>query len=89
MDAREIGSRHTVTALYELKPGAGEGLATVRVRAKRPRGESATECAYRFPARTLLPLHPIYTYFFPARFALARAISSVVIFRFFSGCLKA
>ncbi|WP_164014264.1 vWA domain-containing protein [Pyxidicoccus trucidator] len=55
VDAGEIGSGHTVTALYELelKPGAGEGLATVRMRAKRPRGESATERAHRFPARAL------------------------------------
>ncbi|MCP3137864.1 vWA domain-containing protein [Pyxidicoccus xibeiensis] len=55
VDAGEIGSGHTVTALYELelKPGAGEGLATVRVRAKKPRGESATERAYRFPASAL------------------------------------
>ncbi|MFP2911322.1 vWA domain-containing protein [Pyxidicoccus sp. 3LFB2] len=57
VDAGELGSGHTVTALYELqlKPGAGEGLATVRVRAKRPRGESATERAYRFPAPALAP----------------------------------
>jgi Ca-activated chloride channel family protein len=55
VDAGEIGSGHTVTALYELelKPGAGEGLATVRVRAKRPRGETASERAYRFPAGAL------------------------------------
>ncbi len=55
VDAGELGSGHTVTALYEveLKPGAGEGLATVRVRAKRPRGESATERAWRFPAGAL------------------------------------
>jgi Ca-activated chloride channel family protein len=55
VDAGEIGAGHTVTALYEveLKPGAGEGLATVRVRAKRPRGESATERAYAFPAQAL------------------------------------
>jgi Ca-activated chloride channel family protein len=55
VDAGEIGSGHTVTALYELelKPGAGEGLATVRLRAKRPRGESASERVYRFPARAL------------------------------------
>jgi Ca-activated chloride channel family protein len=55
VDAGEIGSGHTVTALYELelKPGAGEGLATVRVRAKRPRGETASERAYPFSARAL------------------------------------
>ncbi|MFP2930722.1 vWA domain-containing protein [Pyxidicoccus sp. 3LG] len=55
VDAGEIGSGHTVTALYELelKPDAGEGLATVRVRAKRPRGESATERAYVFPTGAL------------------------------------
>ncbi|WP_233261473.1 VWA domain-containing protein [Vitiosangium sp. GDMCC 1.1324] len=55
VDAGEIGSGHTVTALYELelKPGASEGLATVRIRAKRPRGETASEHAYRFPAGAL------------------------------------
>ncbi len=55
VDAGEIGAGHTVTALYELelKPGAGEGLATVRVRAKRPRGETASERAYSFPASAL------------------------------------
>jgi Ca-activated chloride channel family protein len=55
VDAGEIGSGHTVTALYELelKPGAGEGLATVRLRAKRPRGETASESTYRFPATAL------------------------------------
>ncbi|HEX8822041.1 MAG TPA: von Willebrand factor type A domain-containing protein [Archangium sp.] len=55
VDAGEIGSGHTVTALYELelKPGASEGLATVRLRAKRPRGETASERAYRFPAGAL------------------------------------
>ena len=60
VDAGEIGSGHTVTALYELelKSGAGEGLATVRLRAKRPRGETASEHAYRFPARALAASFP-------------------------------
>ncbi|WNG62074.1 DUF3520 domain-containing protein [Archangium gephyra] len=60
VDAGEIGSGHTVTALYELelKPGAGEGLATVRLRARRPRGETATEHTYRFPARALAASFP-------------------------------
>jgi Ca-activated chloride channel family protein len=60
VDAGEIGSGHTVTALYELelKPGAGEGLATVRLRAKRPRGETASERTYRFPARALAASFP-------------------------------
>jgi Ca-activated chloride channel homolog len=55
VDAGELGSGHTVTALYELelKPGAGEGLATVSLRAKRPRGETASERTYRFPAGAL------------------------------------
>ncbi|QRK13523.1 DUF3520 domain-containing protein [Archangium violaceum] len=55
VDAGELGSGHTVTALYELelKPEAGEGLATVRLRAKRPRGETASEHVYRFPASAL------------------------------------
>jgi Ca-activated chloride channel family protein len=57
VDAGELGSGHTVTALYELelKPGAGEGLATVRVRAKRPRGEKATEREFRFAGTSLAP----------------------------------
>jgi Ca-activated chloride channel family protein len=60
VDAGEIGSGHTVTALYELElqPGAGEGLATVRVRAKRPRGETASERAYRFSASALAASFP-------------------------------
>ncbi|WP_236069424.1 vWA domain-containing protein [Citreicoccus inhibens] len=57
VDAGEMGAGHTVTALYELvlRPGAGAGLATVRVRAKRPRGETATERAYAFDATALAP----------------------------------
>jgi Ca-activated chloride channel family protein len=55
VDAGELGAGHTVTALYELelKPGAGDGLATVRVRAKKPRGEKATERAFRFSGKSL------------------------------------
>jgi Ca-activated chloride channel family protein len=55
VDAGELGAGHTVTALYELelKPGAGDGLATVRVRAKKPRGEKATEREFRFSGTSL------------------------------------
>jgi Ca-activated chloride channel family protein len=56
VDAGEIGAGHTVTALYELelaKDATGQGLATVRVRAKKPRGETAGEAAYEFPATAL------------------------------------
>jgi Ca-activated chloride channel family protein len=55
VDAGEIGSGHTVTALYEveLKPGAGAGLCTVRVRAKKPRGTEAAEAAFPFKASML------------------------------------
>lgn len=55
VDAGEIGSGHTVTALYEveLKPGAGAKLCTVRVRAKKPRGTEAAEQAFPFPAAAL------------------------------------
>ncbi len=55
VDAGEIGSGHTVTALYEveLAAGAGEGLCTVRVRAKQPRGTEASEAAFRFQAGAL------------------------------------
>lgn len=51
VDAGEIGSGHTVTALYEveLAPQARGTLATVRVRAKAPRGSVADEWA--FPLR--------------------------------------
>lgn len=55
VDAGEIGSGHTVTALYELElaPGAGAGLCTVRVRAKPPVGERAAEAFFPFEARWL------------------------------------
>ncbi|MCP3141719.1 vWA domain-containing protein [Pyxidicoccus xibeiensis] len=44
VDGGEIGAGHSVTALYEVEPtGAGERLATVRVRAKRPDGVEAAE----------------------------------------------
>jgi Ca-activated chloride channel family protein len=55
VDAGEIGSGHTVTALYELdlKANAGAGLATVRLRAKAPRGTTADEKAFVFPGAAL------------------------------------
>ncbi|MCY1019917.1 vWA domain-containing protein [Pyxidicoccus sp. MSG2] len=44
VDGGEIGVGHSVTALYEVElTGEGTRLATVRVRAKRPRGEEAAE----------------------------------------------
>ncbi|WP_224240646.1 vWA domain-containing protein [Hyalangium gracile] len=57
VDAGELGAGHTVTALYELElePGAGEALATVRVRAKKPRGEKASESVFRFSQKSLAP----------------------------------
>ncbi|HEX8540046.1 MAG TPA: von Willebrand factor type A domain-containing protein, partial [Cystobacter sp.] len=60
VDAGELGAGHSVTALYELelKHGAGEGLATVRVRAKKPRGEKATEREFRFPGEALASSFP-------------------------------
>lgn len=55
VDAGEIGSGHTVTALYELelKEGAGAGLCTVRVRAKQPRSSEAIESTFPFAAASL------------------------------------
>lgn len=55
VDAGEIGSGHTVTAMYEveLQPGAGDKLCTVRVRAKKPRGTEASEAAFPFKASML------------------------------------
>jgi Ca-activated chloride channel homolog len=52
VDAGEIGAGHTVTAMYEVvlaKDGATD-LATVRIRAKRPRGKEAAEWAYPMTA---------------------------------------
>jgi Ca-activated chloride channel family protein len=52
VDAGEIGAGHQVTALYELtlKPGAEGSIATVRVRAKEPRGMTAKETSLLVPA---------------------------------------
>ncbi len=49
VDAGEIGAGHSVTALYEVElSGQGKELATVRIRAKAPRGTRANESTYRF-----------------------------------------
>ncbi len=55
VDAGEVGSGHRVTALYELelKAGAGDGLATVRLRAKAPRGWAADEKSFVFSRANL------------------------------------
>src|SRR6185369_322617 len=48
VDAGEVGSGHTVTALYELElvPSAKGPLATMRVRAKAPEGTTAAESSF-------------------------------------------
>jgi len=55
VDAGEIGAGHTVTALYEVElvPGSKAPLATVRLRAKAPRGETAKESVYLFDREAL------------------------------------
>jgi Ca-activated chloride channel family protein len=58
VDAGEIGAGHAVTALYELAladgAGAADGdVATVRVRAKTPRGTRAKETVYALPRRAV------------------------------------
>ncbi|WP_224371595.1 vWA domain-containing protein [Hyalangium versicolor] len=56
VDAGELGAGHTVTALYELElkgGGTGDNLAIVRVRAKKPRGEKASEREFHFSSRYL------------------------------------
>lgn len=55
VDAGEIGAGHQVTALYELAlaPNANGKLATVRVRAKQPRGTVAKETALDVPTRVV------------------------------------
>jgi Ca-activated chloride channel family protein len=53
VDSGDIGAGHQVTALYELELAAGAPagapLATVRLRAKAPRGRDATETTYVLP----------------------------------------
>jgi Ca-activated chloride channel family protein len=55
VDAGEIGAGHAVTALYEVElvPGSKAPLATVRLRAKPPRGETAKESVYLFDRQAL------------------------------------
>jgi len=49
VDAGEIGAGHTVTAIYEVElANSNQPLATVRIRAKKPRGTKASENAYAF-----------------------------------------
>ncbi len=57
VDAGEIGAGHTVTAIYEveLAKASNRPLATVRIRAKKPRGHKATEQAFRFDRDRLAP----------------------------------
>jgi len=57
VDAGEIGSGHTVNALYEVRrlPGAQGPLATVRLRAKAPGGSVANEWETPLPASALRP----------------------------------
>jgi len=57
VDAGEIGAGHQVTAIYEveLAPGAtgGDGMATLRVRHKEPKGTTATEAGFGFERANL------------------------------------
>lgn len=56
VDAGELGSGHNVTALYEVElreDRPAGALATVRVRAKAPRGETAREWVFPFESRHL------------------------------------
>ncbi|MCB9655580.1 MAG: von Willebrand factor type A domain-containing protein [Deltaproteobacteria bacterium] len=58
-DAGEIGAGHSVTALYELvlesEVSSDDNLATVRVRAKEPRGVRAKETALAVAVSTVAP----------------------------------
>ena len=56
VDAGEIGAGHQVTALFEvrLKSEAQGKAATIRVRAKTPRGAAAREISFDVPKTTLL-----------------------------------
>jgi Ca-activated chloride channel homolog len=50
VDAGEIGAGHSVTAVYEIElaPASHGPLATVRIRAKKPRGTEAAEHTFTF-----------------------------------------
>ena len=56
VDAGEIGAGHQVTALFELMlDGEARGsLATVRVRAKKPRGMRAREMSFPVPSEAVV-----------------------------------
>ena len=55
VDGGEVGSGHRVTAVYELELAGEprEGLATLRVRAKKPRGVEASEWKYGLAAHAV------------------------------------
>ncbi len=57
VDAGEIGAGHSVTAMYEveLAEGAQANLATVRIRAKKPRAKEAAEYSYAFARELMRP----------------------------------
>ena len=57
VDAGEIGAGHAVTAVYEVELAAAyqPELATVRIRAKKPRAREAAEHAYPFARDRLRP----------------------------------
>jgi Ca-activated chloride channel family protein len=60
VDAGEIGAGHQVTALYEVEladdwAARTDPLATVRVRHKAPRGETATEAAFPLAMTSIAP----------------------------------
>jgi Ca-activated chloride channel family protein len=59
VDAGEIGAGHSVTAVYEVELASGASasadLATVRIRAKKPRGKEAAEYSYPFARELLRP----------------------------------
>lgn len=57
VDAGEIGSGHTVNALYELRriPGATGALGVVHVRAKAPGGGAASEQTFPIAASAMRP----------------------------------
>ncbi len=57
VDAGEIGAGHSVTAIYEIELATAvqPQLATVRLRAKKPRGNEAAEYTYAFSRALLRP----------------------------------
>jgi len=82
VDAGEIGSGHSVTALYEVQlrgdlPSSSSELATVRVRSKTPKGVKASESSFALTAKDVTESFSDLDR--DTRFAMALALAGEVL----------